>query len=253
MKNCIILGSGRSGTSLAAGVLGNAGYFMGERMMKPTESNPKGYFESFDIQNINESIISTVIPSRPKGFAGSFFPFRPGRSQRWLARVKLDAVLTCPDRIRERIEYLTDQQPFCFKDPRFCYTLPVWRPYLRNTVYICVFRDPAVTAASILKDCRTAPYMKNLFMNFSRALKVWELMYLHILSIHRHEGSWLFLHYDQVLNEDGLDRIEKHLEAKTDSSFPDKSLKRSSSMGKVSYEVEKIYNELCALAGYKKG
>ena len=166
MKNCIIAGSGRSGTSLAAGVLGRAGYFMGEKMMGPTESNPKGYFESFDIQNINEALIASVVPARPRGFSGRFFRLRPGKSQRWLSRVKTGAEFACPDRIREKIAYLTGKQPFCFKDPRFCYTLPVWRPFLQDTVYLCVFRDPAVTAESILKDCRTAPYLQQSLYEF---------------------------------------------------------------------------------------
>jgi hypothetical protein len=46
MKTCIILGSGQSGTSMVAGTLAGAGYFMGERLYRPRESNPRGFLES---------------------------------------------------------------------------------------------------------------------------------------------------------------------------------------------------------------
>jgi hypothetical protein len=48
-KSILVLGSGRSGTSLASGILSKAGYYMGENLMPATHTNPKGFFESFDI------------------------------------------------------------------------------------------------------------------------------------------------------------------------------------------------------------
>jgi hypothetical protein len=44
-RNCLILGSGRSGTSLAAGILAQAGYFMGDELWPVNIGNPKGQFE----------------------------------------------------------------------------------------------------------------------------------------------------------------------------------------------------------------
>ena len=58
MKNCIILGSGRSGTSMLGGILHNAGYFMGDNLYPPSISNPKGFFENPRINRINELILS---------------------------------------------------------------------------------------------------------------------------------------------------------------------------------------------------
>lgn len=43
MYNIIILGSGRSGTSMMAGTLAKAGYFMGERLLPRNNANPKGF------------------------------------------------------------------------------------------------------------------------------------------------------------------------------------------------------------------
>ncbi|NIM13858.1 MAG: sulfotransferase family protein, partial [Candidatus Aminicenantes bacterium] len=54
MKNCLILGSGRSGTSMIAGILHKAGYFMGDNLYPPRSANPKGFFENWEINEINE-------------------------------------------------------------------------------------------------------------------------------------------------------------------------------------------------------
>ena len=50
MKDCIVLGSGRSGTSMVAGCLHGANYFMGDDLMPPTAGNPKGIFESYTVE-----------------------------------------------------------------------------------------------------------------------------------------------------------------------------------------------------------
>src|ERR1700726_1587163 len=72
MRNCIILGCGRSGTSLASGLLAGSGYFMGDHLYPPSEGNPKGYFEDQDVNAINEDLLEPVIPARPAGRIGRF-------------------------------------------------------------------------------------------------------------------------------------------------------------------------------------
>ncbi|HUJ10141.1 MAG TPA: hypothetical protein VL171_08955 [Verrucomicrobiae bacterium] len=250
MHNCFVMGSGRSGTSMVAGTLSQAGYFMGEDIIKPTASNPKGYYESAQVEAINESLLLPIVPRNHGGLPGKLLRRRPGRFQLWLACVPVGQRIPCDQSLAGRIQAAVKQQPFCFKDPRFCYTLPAWRPYLRDMVFVCVFREPAVTAESVLKNCRDEPYLKTLPMTFQQALEVWTLMYRHILSIHRHEGSWLFLHYNQVLRGDGLDRLASFVDAPVDRSFPDRSLKRSFSQRRVPMAARRVYRELCELAGY---
>ena len=58
MKNCLVIGSGRSGTSMVAGTLAGAGYFMGKNVRRKGDgSNPKGYFESYELGKVNEEIV----------------------------------------------------------------------------------------------------------------------------------------------------------------------------------------------------
>jgi hypothetical protein len=179
-----------------------------------------------------------------------FYRDRPVQWQRWLARVPVGTQIPCPDAIAERIRAQVLRQPFCFKDPRFSYTLPAWRPHLNDTVYICVFRNPASTVKSILKECRDADYLRSLRISGAMAMETWTLMYRSIIEIHSLKGEWLFLHYDQVVDADGLNRLEEFVDAPVDRNFPEKSLRRSTSDHDVPKDAQRIYEELCIRARY---
>jgi hypothetical protein len=251
MKNVLILGSGRSGTSLVAGLLAQAGYFMGENLMPPTPGNPTGYFESFDIEGINEDILRSVVPVKPRHLR-FLFKNRFDKGQYWLAKLRLGIRLKVDPAVTERIMSLTKKKPYCFKDPRFCYTLPVWKPCLvPETVFICVFRYPAETAASIEKECRSEPYLSDFNYSYSRVLSVWKQMYAHILEIHMHSNKWLFVHYQQLLTNEGQKKVADFTEAAIDKSFPDTTLYRSKSVRHIPEDLEIMYGKLCKLAGFE--
>lgn len=239
---------------MAAGTLAGAGYFMGERLHPPRPSNPKGFFESGEINQINEAILSLVVPPRPDDPAGArLFRFRPLQGQRWLAPVPVGTRMpSVPAAIDERIRRAVARAPFCFKDPRFCYTLPAWRPFLdRETAFLCVFRHPVVVAESILIECHVMPNLRSLSIDFERALLVWSLMYRHVLGIHRHVGDWLFVHYDQFLEPRTLARIGDFLGASLDVSFPDAALNRTRVRRRTPHVARHLYRTLCGLAGYE--
>lgn len=251
MKNCLILGSGRSGSSMLAGALSRAGYYMGDHLLSPTEANPKGFFEDQEINRMNEELLMQVAPRRPSGWLGRWYRWRHVGASRWLAAVPLGVKLVCPPSIAQRIAVQTAQRPFCFKDPRFSYTLPLWRPFLQQTAFLCIFREPARTAQSIVKECLQAPYLRDLPMTCANALRVWTLMYQHILQIHRREGTWLFMHYDQVLDGSAVPKIECLLDVHVDRQFVEPRLKRSANQGRVGSETLAVYRQLCELAHYR--
>jgi hypothetical protein len=141
--------------------------------------------------------------------------------------------------------------PFCFKDPRFCYTLPAWRPFLAEPVFLCVFREPARTANSILKECQSADYLRGLAMSFAQAVETWALMYRHVLQGHRHAGEWLFFHYDQLLEDASWDKVTRALGVPVDRNFADARLKRSSGEGPVPPAALAVYEQLCDLARHR--
>src|SRR5580693_5977635 len=129
MRDCFVLGCGRSGTSLTAGLLAESGYFMGRELYPADAGNPRGYFEDRAVNGINEGLLAQLVPGarrsltdklrrRPRPTAGWF---------RWLAELRTDQTVSCPPKLSERIEAQTAHRPFCFKDPRFSYTLGAWR------------------------------------------------------------------------------------------------------------------------------
>lgn len=248
--NCLVMGSGRSGTSMLTGSLSKAGYFMGKNLIPPNRNNPKGYFESKEIEAINEELIAAMIPARPKFFGRWFFRDRPVHVQRWLATVPLGTKVNCPPEIAQEIQNVVATQPYCFKDPRFCYTLPAWRPYLSNIRFVCIFRDPATTVKSIMHNVSDEAYLQSLSISRDKALTVWTLMYQHILENHRHDGKWLFMHYNQLFESAGHRKLGAFLHVSVDESFPERRLSRSSSDAAVPTRVTRVYEQLCELAQY---
>jgi hypothetical protein len=250
MKNVLVMGSGRSGTSMASGILSKAGYYLGENQMPATHANPKGFFESWDIEQINEDILRKVVKKIP-AFIDHFLGKNLSKGHYWLSRVNLNKQMKSDETINKRIEMEISRAPFCFKDPRFSYTLPVWRPFLpENTVFLCIFRHPTATSKSILKQIRSSKRLAYLKYDFNDTMKLWELMYSHILSKHSVDGDWLFLHYDQLLKEEGMHKIQRFTGAEIDESFPEKKLNRSlPDERSLPPGIKEIYHKLCELAG----
>jgi len=150
--------------------------------------------------------------------------------------------------IREKMRY----KHFCFKDPRFSYTLQVWRKYLKNTSFICVFRHPSQTVSSILSEYKREEYLHSLRLDKNNVLKVWETMYDHILEIHSKHGNWMFIHYDQMFAEKTYLKIERFLDVKIDREFPDKRLQTIKDHDPdLPEESLNIYNKLCRLANFQ--
>jgi len=222
---------------------------MGPRLHRPTASNPKGFFESRPINRLNDAIIRRVVPTRPPIIGRWTHPQRLGRTHMWLASLEHPAPeLTCTEHQRKKMTAFVSRQPFAFKDPRFSYTLPVWRPVLGNAAFICVFRHPGATARSILKELQRPRYA-GLTLTEETVLELYATMYEHILNKHRYHGDWLFLHFDQVIDHDGLERLSDFLDADVDTTFPESTLRRSQVGECRSNRALAVYTELCALAG----
>ena len=252
MRNCIILGSGRSGTSMVAGALHASGYHMGDELLPASSSNPKGYFEDRVVNEVNEDLLGQVVPVKPSGRRGRLYPRGMAYGHRWLAALAPGPVIKVTPEIASRIRWLTRLEPFCFKDPRFCYTLDLWRPALGQVVFLCVFREPGRTAASIITDCHEQQYLKHVRMSRRRALRIWTAMYRNVLDTHSRHGRWEFVHYDQFLDGSAIPRLEAALAAQIDTGFVDARLKRAEGSAVVSRDANSIYDRLCSLAHFEQ-
>lgn len=250
MRNCLILGSGRSGTSLTAGIMLQAGYYMGDDLYPPDAGNPKGYFENYFINKINEDLLAQVVPSFSIQRIISVNKRIP-KMQNWLLSLPRHIIVPRSPIIEERIKSLTVRQPFCFKDPRLSYTLNVWRETIGNVVFICVFREPSETALSIVKECQREPVLQSLKMDYERALNIWKSIYSYILSNHFSAGdTWLFLHINQFADGIAQDKIMKITHSKIDADFYDRNLRRSTNKEPYGKDCKELYDRLCQLAEY---
>jgi hypothetical protein len=249
MRSCVILGSGRSGTSMLAGMLHSTGYYMGDQLLPPTSSNPKGYFEDRALNNLNEDLLVQLVPVKPLGPLGRLYPWRLSYGHLWLVALDLAASMSTTSELDTRMRHIVNRRPFCFKDPRFCYTLDAWRPVLGDAIFLCVFREPGRTATSMITDSRERTYLRGLRLTRRRALDVWTSMYQHVLERHCKKGRWLFVHYDQILDGSAVPRIEHILETRIDTSLIDATLKRSHDSKDLPKRTSVIYQRLCTLAG----
>jgi hypothetical protein len=261
MKNCLILGSGRSGTSMLSGILHQAGYFMGDKLHKPIESNPKGFFEWMTINQINEQILSAYAKQKLTGKCIEMFlkkgtvDYPLGRNQKWLLALPVEVdVQNSTPQVEESIKDVIRKEPFCYKDPRFSYTLPVWKKFLKpDTVFICVFREPDITVNSIMKECRTREYLRSLYINRRMAYRVWINIYSHILFKHAMDfKNFFFVHYNQVYDGSAIPLLSRLLSIELSANFVDQNLKRTVPGGSIPINVKNIYRLLCEKANYTK-
>ncbi len=244
MKNVIILGSGRSGTSMVAGSLRRAGYEMGHGLKAGTSSNPLGYFESVEINDINEDLLRPVVAPLQGTAVSAWGLVHPTvrKDQHWMACLPPAAETPADPDLNARMAVATARRPFCFKDPRFCYTLPAWRPHLGpDTVFVCVFRQPGRTVTSMMRDCEEQAYMRDFKLTARFAWQVWIHMYDRVVRAHRRQGRWLFLHYDQAAGGRGLRRLSRFLGAPADPKFPVPALKRSADLKNTPRAARVLY------------
>jgi len=244
--NLFILGCGRSGTSLAAGLFRNCGFFMGDELYPPRQSNPKGFFEDPAVNGVNEELLSRSLPNRGISITNPYGYDIPETGHRWLARLPINHTIEANAAEITKITALTARTPFCFKDPRFCYTLDVWRKLSERSKFICVFRNPAAFVGSVFQECLAASYLHDFAVSVSQMYEVWESMYSHVLERHSLSGDWLFIEYDHLLTSAGIDAVSHFTGLSVDASFPDASLNRTHGYLSIPRTTMIIYDRLRA-------
>ncbi|KSW10770.1 hypothetical protein CF15_08305 [Pyrodictium occultum] len=135
MKTIIVLGMGRSGTSMVAGILHILGVNMGERLLGAHWSNPLGHFEDLDFVELNEEILRA---------AGGSWDNPPAR----------EAILAVAPRFYDRIRPLAEEERrrhevWGWKDPRTSLTVELYLPHLENPYFIVCHRDWEAIARSL--------------------------------------------------------------------------------------------------------
>jgi hypothetical protein len=164
-----------------------------------------------------------------------------------LARLPAEITPLATADLTSRIRAVLAKGATCLKDPRFCYTLPAWWAALEpgaRVHHLCVFRNPSVVATSVLRECRSAPYLADLAISPELILANWCLLYRHVLQKYTHSGAWLFVAYDNLFQASTLDRIEEFSGHELDRTLVDPDLNRSRAEQATSAEAKAIYQQL---------
>jgi len=257
MKNLLILGCGRSGTSMVAGLFRNAGYFMGEKLIPADESNPRGYYQSERVVFINERLLEAVDhPDARKVARRVIGETTVPAATRWLLALDTDTAIGATPELRRRMRDVVCREPYCFKDPRFSYTLEAWRPELRDPRFVCVVRHPLEVTKSVLRHAERRGYRERLGLDRERVLRVWRCCYRYILErLVREPERWKFVHYDQLLGRRRIDELGRFVGAEVDASIVDRNLRTAGSEGRegepLDRETMELYGTLCRRAEHR--
>ena len=135
-----IAGMHRSGTSMIASLLHGCGLDLGpqEDMLPSAPSNPEGFWESKSFLRLNDAILEQCggdWDDPPQMDAGG-----------WENEPSLHSLRSKAEKL---LHSFAGREPWGWKDPRNCLTLPLWRILLPEMkVLICV-RNPLAVAQSL--------------------------------------------------------------------------------------------------------
>ena len=245
----VVLGCGRSGTSLLAGTLAASGYGLGDGLLRADASNPKGFFESRRVNDLNEALLAPLTDGAPMTDAGRPLTRRPLRQgERWLAALAPDTEIPVQPGLQEELDDALQVPPgssLARKDPRFTWTLPAWPSPLADAVRLCVVRHPLAAARSILAMTDQG----DLGLTLDGALAVWSAFYRrakHLAA--RDSAPWVFVHFDQLVDGTGYARISEVLGVDLSLAFLDTALRRTQHDGDVPTQIASLHDDLRDLA-----
>ncbi len=233
----MVLGAGRSGSSLVAGLLADAGLDPGGDLLPPSEGNPTGYFERAAVNRLNEEVLAPHL-------GGSRVAVPPRLS--WLAALPSVSCVTADDGQRARMQALLPREPFVLKDPRLSYTLGAWRRVLpQDAVFVCVFRDPGRVAASVAADARRDPdYYMGHPGTPAAVWQAWRCIHRAVLDVHTRWGAWAFIDADALVDAGDTRALSRLVGRDVPRERIDPALRRSPATLEPPADVRCLHDEL---------
>lgn len=135
-----IAGMHRSGTSMTAKLLHEAGLYLGPASdLHPREpANHEGHWENRWFRKLNRRVLKQL---------GGEWDYPPPIPESWTGED------LAPQRSRagKLLEHFAGREPWGWKDPRTCLTLPFWQGMLGEIRVVVVVRNPLEVAESLRK------------------------------------------------------------------------------------------------------
>ena len=175
----LIVGAHRSGTSMVAQVAATVGIPMGDGpIMTATPENPAGFFERFDLMEINDQLL--------KDLGGAWYAPPAVSAETWtnLDQHKLTYLRNSVDLLK------SPDNPWFIKDPRLSLLIPIWdRLALQALPIVFAVRNPTSVAQSL--------HLRNGFTH-RRGLALWWAYNAAIIS-ELGNRDFLIVDYDTAL------------------------------------------------------
>jgi hypothetical protein len=177
-----IAGMHRSGTSMVAKLLHESGLYLGPEsdLIPPGPGNPEGFWENRRFVQINARILKVL-----RGAWDYPPPIPEDWSTASLASQRAKAELVLAD--------FAGREPWGWKDPRNCLTLPFWQLLLDSTKVVLVVRNPLETAESLRK--------RNGF-SYALGLALWHTYYQRVCDV-ASPSDRIVTHYDVYFRDPG--------------------------------------------------
>ncbi len=147
-KNVIVVGTPRSGTSLAASIFAGQGYFVADdaaaELRRPDHYNPGGYWEAEPLIEANVSLFRRVGYEHHNTWVRDAIEAQQAAA---LSGLEIDGAH------RELVGHYETNGPWVWKDPRLCYTLGYWWSMVdqENTAVMLVKRNYDETFTSFAR------------------------------------------------------------------------------------------------------
>lgn len=183
-KLVLVLGMGRSGTSMLTGLLAMCGATLPDNLVAPDAANTKGYFEPWDVLGINEPFLKSL------GMTWFDTSFRLQEGE--LEHVDTTALTEHIERFLARY---ADHPLLVVKEPRIAALVPYWLPAATGAGWdvrvAAPVRHPREVSASLAK-------MHGLSVDYADAL--W-MKYNLLTERDTRDYPRVFVGYDQLLTD----------------------------------------------------
>ncbi len=177
----VITGMHRSGTSLIASLIQEAGVNIGDQLIGPAKGNPRGHFEDADFNLYHARLL--------RRFGLNFL----AQNTSALGELTPEAIQEAMSLIEQR----NGREVWGWKDPRTTLFLDVWHTLLPRPCYLFIYRHPVEVVLSLFR--RSESHDVEVLANPLIGLRVWQVYNESIINFYRHHpGISLLCHISGI-------------------------------------------------------
>ncbi len=197
MKNVIILGAGRTGSSFLSGLVSHKRFYINSDMIPAREGYPDGDYENPELIALNKRILLGSGYGYDKAFALKSVDINS---------VKQFSKTVKDDAFKAFLDKCNQNRPWLWKDPRLCYTIFFWHRYinLSQIDFIKITRDPYLVFQSHSKH-QIKHLKKDLYNNYA-----WQTQAVDLF-LSENKINALHIDYADLKHPSVIERLNEYL------------------------------------------